>query len=310
MRWRGQDLGPDLAPPRWWRSRHGPPVAVRVAGTSYHQEVLTWLRGYADWDLPIALYPEPDNPHDSNAVAVIGAGWIVGHLPRDYAAVWQPVVLAEHASGRVVTGTARFTDTSQGIGLTATATQPAPPVPGEPPAGPSVPAGQASLEDFWPRCELTSKTRRQHNRDARHDRAEQLADGIFSYGKVTMTATEAKLNHYLAQCPDPFLFYSQVPFSFLRLDFYCPFATLCVEVDGPEHSRPDRHERDQRRNQVLRNRGIRTYRISNKRVDTDPRKAAMAAFAVACRRAGFLPPSDPGSLYHGWLPAPPLCPAR
>lgn len=160
MLWRRHDLGPDLTPPGWWRSRHGPPVAIRVAGTSYHQDVLTWLRGYADWDLPIALYPEPDNPHDSNAVAIIAAGWILGHLSRDYATLWQPVVLAEHASGRVIVGTARFTDTSQGIGLTATATQLPPPVPGEPPAGPPVPAGQAALEDFWPRCDLTRKTRR------------------------------------------------------------------------------------------------------------------------------------------------------
>lgn len=166
------------------------------------------------------------------------------------------------------------------------------------------------MEAFWPHRELTRKTRRQQNRDARHDRAGQLADGIFGHGQVVMTATEAKLNHYLGQCPDPFLFDSQVPVSFLRLDFYCPFATLCVEVDGPEHSQPDRKERDQRRTLVLRNRGIRTYGINNKRVDTDPRKAAMAAFVVACRRAGFLVPSDPGSPYHGWLPAPPLQPTR
>jgi hypothetical protein len=64
--------------------------------------LLAWLRAYGDGNLPIALYPEPDNPHDRNAVAVIAAGWTVGHLSPDYAAIWQPVVLTEHASGRVV----------------------------------------------------------------------------------------------------------------------------------------------------------------------------------------------------------------
>jgi very-short-patch-repair endonuclease len=124
-----------------------------------------------------------------------------------------------------------------------------------------------------------------------------------------MTATEAKLYHYLGQCPEPFLFYFQVPFGeYLRLDFYCPFAALCVEVDGPEHSLPERKERDQRRNKVLRNRGIKTYRITNKRVDANPCKAAMAALTAACRRTGSPPPSDTSSPYHGWLPAPPLRP--
>jgi very-short-patch-repair endonuclease len=306
--WHQRDLGPDLALPGWWQSKHGPPVAVRVVGTPHYQDVLTRLRTYAPMGLSVALYPEPDNPHDSDAVAVIAAGRVAGYLSRDYAALWQPVVIAEHVSGRVVTGSARFTNTRVEIGLTVTATQPPPPVDGETPAGPPVPTGQARLEDFWPHRELTRKARRQHRHADTRDRWRQDAAGILGYGEVPMTATEAKLYHYLAQCPGPFLFYPQVPFSALRLDFYCPYATLCVEVDGPEHKAPERRERDQRRNRVLRNRGIKTYRITNKRVNTNPCKAAMAAFGAACKRTEIPPPSDPDSPYHGWLPAPPLRP--
>jgi very-short-patch-repair endonuclease len=305
-----RDPGPDLALPGWWRARHGPPVAVRVAGAAHYQDVLACLRSYAPQGLTIALYPEPDNQHDRNAVAVIAAGWVIGYLSRNYAAIWQPVLLSQHASGYVVTGDARFTDTQTGIGLTATATQPSPPYHGEPPAGPPVPAGQALLDEFWPRRELTRTSRRDHRRTrARYQRG-QRSEGIQGYGQVAMTATETKLYHYLGQCPEPFLFYTQVPFGELRLDFYCPYAALCVEADGPEHKLAERREQDRRRTAVLRNRGIKTYRITNKRIDADPCKAAMAALEAACRRTKIPPPSDPYSPYHGWLPAPPLRPAR
>jgi hypothetical protein len=142
--WHHHDLGPDLSLPGW-PSRHGPPVAVRIAGPPHYQDVLAWLRRYTGSALPIALYPEPDNPQDHNAVALIAAGSVVGYLTRDYAASWQPVVLAEHAAGRMVTGSARFTETQLGIGLAGTAIQPRRPVPGEPPAGPPYRAGRAGL---------------------------------------------------------------------------------------------------------------------------------------------------------------------
>jgi hypothetical protein len=130
----------------------------------------------------------------------------------------------------VVTGDTRFTETQIGIGLTATTTQPSPPYHGEPPAGPPVPTGQAHLNEFWPRSELTRKTRRDHRSIRSRYQRWQRSEGIRGYGQVAMTATEAKLYHYLAQCPEPFLFYPQVPFGELRLDFYCPYAALCVEA--------------------------------------------------------------------------------
>lgn len=306
--WRHRDLAPDLGFPEWWRWRHGPPVRARVAGTSRYQDVLGRLRPYAGAGLPVALYPEPDNQHDPDAVAVIAGGWVAGYLRRDYAAIWQPVVLAEHAAGRVVTGVAQLTDTRWGTGLTVAVTQPSPVLAWEQPWGPPLPVGQAGVQAFWPLRNLTGKRRRQRRRAAARHRRALRACGIRAYGAAPMTATEARLNHYLAQCPEPFWFYPQVPFSRLRLDFYCPHARLCVEVDGWEHSWPERRASDRRRDRFLGNRGIITMRISNEQVDADPSGAAAAVLGVACQQARTLPLSDPASPFHGWLPDPPLRP--
>jgi hypothetical protein len=49
------------------------------------------------------LFPEPSNPHDSNAIAVLMAGGCVGHVPRDLAATLQrPVMALEARHGRMV----------------------------------------------------------------------------------------------------------------------------------------------------------------------------------------------------------------
>jgi hypothetical protein len=181
---RHHDLGPDLFLPDWLRSRHGPPVAVRVSGTSHYQEMLTWLRHYVNDNLPTAFYPEPDNPHDPNAVAVIIAGWRAGYLARDYARLWQPVILAEHASGRAVTATGRLVDARAGTGLRVTAIQPPPPRVGEPPAGSPLPTGQQALEAFWPRRQLTRKAARLHHRAQVREFRRDHANGVAGYGTV------------------------------------------------------------------------------------------------------------------------------
>jgi very-short-patch-repair endonuclease len=270
--------------------------------------MLTWLRHYANDNLPTAFYPEPDNPHDPNAVAVIIAGWRAGYLARDYARLWQPVILAEHAAGRAVTATGRLVDARAGTGLRVTAIQPPPPRAGEPPAGSPLPTGQQALEAFWPRRQLTRKAARLHHRAQVREFRRDHANGVAGYGTVAMTKTEATLYHYLAQAPEPFRFYPQVPFSSLRLDFYCPHAALCVEVDGPEHAQDERREIDRRRTRVLSNRGISTYRVKNKRVNATPARAAAMVLGAACKRVGILPPLEAGSPFHGWTPQPPLRP--
>jgi very-short-patch-repair endonuclease len=304
---RRRDLGPDLFLPEWLRSAHGPPVAVRVAGAAYYQDVLSWLRRYAA-ECPAALYPEPDNPHDPSAVSVIIGGLRGGYLDRGYARLWQPVILAEHAAGRAVTAEGRLVDARGGTALRVTATQPPPPAADEPPGSYPLPVGQEGLEAFWPRRELTMKAARRHRRARAREFRRDRDNGIAGYGTVAMTRTEARLYHYLAQAPQPFRFYPQVPFGALRLDFYCPYAALCVEADGREHAEAERWEQDRRRTRFLSNRGISTYRVKNKRIDADPVRAAMMVLAAACKRVGALPPADPESPYHGWRPRPPLRP--
>jgi hypothetical protein len=65
---------------------------VAVAGTSYCQDTLTTVaatprpwRHPSDRHVPAVLDPEPDNPHDANAVRVLIDGCMVGRLPREMA---------------------------------------------------------------------------------------------------------------------------------------------------------------------------------------------------------------------------------
>jgi HIRAN domain len=71
---------------------------VRVVGTSHYQEALLDLTGGRAGDEEIrvqkvALFvPEPDNPHDPNAIAVKIDGRLVGYLSRDENKRWLDVV--------------------------------------------------------------------------------------------------------------------------------------------------------------------------------------------------------------------------
>ncbi|HEX4733549.1 MAG TPA: HIRAN domain-containing protein [Thermoleophilaceae bacterium] len=70
---------------------------VRVAGTSHYQEALRPLSGRkGDEQVRVQrvalLVPEPDNPHDPNAIAVTIDGQLVGYLSRDENKRWLDVV--------------------------------------------------------------------------------------------------------------------------------------------------------------------------------------------------------------------------
>jgi hypothetical protein len=60
---------------------------VNVAGESHYQDALRAIAGASDEPqvrhaTEAALVPEPDNPHDPNAVRVEIDGRYVGYLPR------------------------------------------------------------------------------------------------------------------------------------------------------------------------------------------------------------------------------------
>jgi hypothetical protein len=70
---------------------------IRVVGTSHYQDALLRLTGrQADEQVrvdKIAVFaPEPDNPHDPNAIAIHIDGELVGYLSRDENKRWGDVV--------------------------------------------------------------------------------------------------------------------------------------------------------------------------------------------------------------------------
>jgi hypothetical protein len=70
---------------------------VRVVGTSHYQEALLELSGrQADEEIRLdkiaTFVPEPDNPHDANAIAVHIDERLVGYLSRDENRRWLDVV--------------------------------------------------------------------------------------------------------------------------------------------------------------------------------------------------------------------------
>jgi HIRAN domain-containing protein len=77
---------------------------VRVVGTSHYQDALLELSGRkGDEEIrlqKIAVFvPEPDNPHDPNAVAVEIEGRLVGYLSRDENRRWLDVVSGSRRVG-------------------------------------------------------------------------------------------------------------------------------------------------------------------------------------------------------------------
>ena len=76
-----------------------------------------------------------------------------------------------------------------------------------------------------------------------------------------MTLPEVILWHSLRQRPDSLKFRRQHPTGPYVLDFFCSDARLAIEVDGEAHSRGDRPQRDDARDQWLRSVGIATLRI-------------------------------------------------
>jgi hypothetical protein len=76
---------------------------VSVVGISHYQSALAEISGRrADEEIRFetraTLVPEPDNPHDADAIAVHVANRLVGYLSREENPRWQEVVqtLAQH----------------------------------------------------------------------------------------------------------------------------------------------------------------------------------------------------------------------
>jgi hypothetical protein len=82
-------------------------IDIEIVGESFHQAYIGRLhQKYGEAEFPIVLVAEPENPYDPNAVAVYADGGIVGHLSREMAPEWQPMVAASAAEGFIVAGSA------------------------------------------------------------------------------------------------------------------------------------------------------------------------------------------------------------
>ncbi len=61
-------------------------------------------------------------------------------------------------------------------------------------------------------------------------------------------------------------FYRQKPVGNFIVDFYCPKANLVLELDGGQHYTEGGKERDRRRDDFMRNIGLRVLRFSDREV--------------------------------------------
>lgn len=94
------------------------------------------------------------------------------------------------------------------------------------------------------------KHARNHSHEALHN-ARRL--------RTEMTASEKVLWDCLRKDRLGFRFKRQVPVGPYTLDFYCPEASLCVEVDGDQHEAP----KDEQRDLYLETQDILTIRIKS-----------------------------------------------
>ena len=61
-------------------------------------------------------------------------------------------------------------------------------------------------------------------------------------------------------------FYRQKPLLAFIVDFYCPAAKLVIELDGGQHFEAEHQAKDQDRDAVLANLGLRVLRFDNRQV--------------------------------------------
>ena len=79
-------------------------------------------------------------------------------------------------------------------------------------------------------------------------------------------------------------FRRQHPMGPYVIDFYCPAASLAVEVDGHLHGMYGRPERDASRDAWLRAHGVEVYRVLASSVMADARHVADGVWRLAMAR--------------------------
>jgi very-short-patch-repair endonuclease len=296
---------------RYWRQRRyprqvrvsssivpspGPLVNLRVAGSSFRKDVLERLARQArSRSFPIALRVDEDNEYDEQAVAVVARLGLIGFVPAEVVGDWRVAVLAEAETGRTVCGEAHVEERSGGWAVLAKITRP---------------------ERFWEPIEARARRSRTAWGPRRREsgpRVTRRRRERFAFGRTRQTrravgerSHERLLHYHLEQFPYPYEWKAQVGFGPWRLDLYCEFALLSVEVDGPEHQSRKARERDEIRDSELARHGIRTIRFRNEEVAANPTRVARRVLAACCSRTGFISPNRPESPWHSWTSLPPI----
>lgn len=101
--------------------------------------------------------------------------------------------------------------------------------------------------------------------------------------RTQMSLPEVLLWRHLRKEPEGIKFRRQHPIGDYVLDFFCPSAKLCVEIDGEAHSRGNRPERDKARDAWLIAEGIEVLRIPATEVLRSPEDVADAVVRY-CKR--------------------------
>ena len=114
----------------------------------------------------------------------------------------------------------------------------------------------------------------------------------------TMTEPERALWALLRRSQLKLRFRRQHPIGSYILDFYCPSARLCVEVDGAVHEETDQIAHDGSRDAWLRTQGVRVLRFSAGDVHERP-AAVIASIAQAATPSVASGATSPVALPQG-----------
>ncbi len=108
------------------------------------------------------------------------------------------------------------------------------------------------------------------------------------------------------------IFRRQHPLGPYVLDFYCPGARLCVEIDGGSHGFGDQPQRDTRRDAYLRSQGVHTIRLNAAEVISAAQSVADGVISEARARphrplhpSGSPPPQNGGGSLNSHSKPPP-----
>lgn len=86
----------------------GQRVEIEIVGESFRQDSVRAVAHVADGsDFDLYLLPDPNNPHDRNAVRVMVGNLHVGFLPRDAAKVWKKRCQEAMQRGELIWGEGR-----------------------------------------------------------------------------------------------------------------------------------------------------------------------------------------------------------